>query len=293
MSYDTGRGAIRRERIVRFLQTALLFSLMVLLFGWIGVRAFGPTLFSAFLGMLVVSILVSSGASPRRVLGRGVFPVSWREAPEIYQILSALAERAGLRQVPQLYYTASAVPNAVTVGTGENTAIVVTQGLLNRLSRRELAGVLAHEVAHVVNNDIKLLTLAESVRLATTLLSKVGQFMLLITFPLFLFAGEPLPIGFLLLTIFAPVMSVLLHLALMRAREFEADLTAVRLTGDPRALAVALQRLSSGGRGFLELLFPVPMRNEFSLFRTHPATAERVRRLTALEPQAGNTPVER
>ncbi len=287
MNDHTRTPAIRSERTVRLLQTAVLFILMVALFGWLGIRAFGGNLFVIFSVMLVVSLLISSGASPRRVLGRGVFPVNRREAPEIYSILSELASRAGLQNVPHLYYTPSGVPNAVTVGAGENTAIVVTQGLLNRLTRRELAGVLAHEVAHIANNDVRLLTLAESVRLATTLLSKVGQFVLLFTFPLFLFAGEPLPLGFLALTIFAPVVSLLLHLALMRAREFEADLTAVRLTGDPSALAAALQRLSAAGRSFLELLFPVPMRNEFSLFRSHPATAERVRRLMALQRSPG------
>ncbi len=282
MNQQIRTTAIRRERLARLLQTAVLLALMVLVFGWLGVHAFGGRLFLIFLGMLVVSILFSSAASPRRVLGRGVYPVSRNQAPEIYAILAELARRAGLEFAPQLYYTPSGTPNAVTVGTGDQTAIVVTRGLLDRLSRPELAGVLAHEVAHIANNDVRLLTLAESMRLATTLLSKVGQFMLLITLPLFLIAGEPLPIGFLLLTIFAPLISVLLHLALMRAREFEADLTAVKLTGDPRALARALQRLNVASRGFLELLFPVPMRDEFSLFRTHPATAERVRRLMRL-----------
>lgn len=210
-----------------------------------------------------------------------------QDAPELDALLRQLAARAGLDRVPRLYYLPSRLLNAFAVGSREDAAIAVTDGLLRNLSPRELAGVLAHEISHVRNNDLWLMSLADMMSRLTSLLSWIGQFLLLLNLPLVLMGGLAVPWLFVLALIFAPTLMALLQLALSRAREYDADLDAAGLTRDPQGLASALAKLDRlQGRYWEEILLPGRRMPEPSVLRTHPPTAERIARLMALVGEA-------
>ncbi len=207
------------------------------------------------------------------------------DAPALYQLVSQLAQRAGLRDMPMLYYLPSDVMNAFTTGNSDRAAIAISDGLLRRMEWREIAGVLAHEMMHVVNEDTRLMAFADLTSRITGFLSITGQLLLLVNLPLVLFGETALPWIPILLMLAAPTLSALAQLALSRSREYEADLGAVRLTGDPLGLASALNKLEPPRHRLLErLLHPGPRIPDPSLLRTHPPTEERVRRLVELGP---------
>jgi heat shock protein HtpX len=176
------------------------------------------------------------------------------------------------------------------MGAPEDAGIVVSEGLLRRLTPYEITGVLAHETSHVVNRDTALMLFASLAGRLTGLLSGLAVLGLWIALPLVL-AGvvtfNPLAI---LVLIAAPHASALVTLALSRAREFEADLDAARLVGDPAPLASALVKLERSERSLIgRLLWPTP--SVPPLLRSHPPTEERVRRLMALRVPAGTGPL--
>ena len=173
--------------------------------------------------------------------------------------------------------------NAFTLGTRKDAALVLTDGIIRQLSLRELTGVLAHEISHAAHNDIAIMGFADLLNRITAGFSLFGQFLVLINLPLVLFGGYSfnwLPI---LLLVASPTIATLLQLALSRTREFEADLGAARLTGDPLGLASALSRLEhSSGSWLTRVLFPGRKETQPSLIRTHPHTEERIDRLKEL-----------
>ncbi len=173
------------------------------------------------------------------------------------------------------------MPNALSVGQPGRPVIVLTRGLLAQLDGRELAGVLAHEIAHIRNRDLWLLGLAESIHRLTRALSTFGVILLVLNFPLLAMGAATVPFRLVLLLMLAPMASVLLALALSRTREFEADRTAAELTGDPRGLASALTQLERSQRSFWDLFLPRPQSAGRRLWLTHPAAEERIRRLLA------------
>lgn len=254
----------------------------------------------ALLGWLLggsqgVVLLVSAGvfmflfspiATPRLVMRmyRAVrLPPS--QAPGLHEALGELARRADLRSIPALYYLPSQIPNAFTVGDREQAAIAVTDGLLRALTPRETVAVLAHEVGHIQNNDIRVMVTADLFSRLTALLSLFGQFLLLINLPLILVAGTAINWLSIAILILSPTLSALAQLGLSRSREYEADLAAARITGDPTALASALLKIEHRSGSWLErLLLPGRHNPAPSLLRTHPPTRERVRRLLALQP---------
>ncbi len=211
-------------------------------------------------------------------------------APGLFQAVHALAGRAGLERPVALYYIPSGLMNAFSAGTRAEPSLALTDGLVRGLGNRELLGVLAHELSHIRNNDMWIMALADAVSRMVSLFSLFGQVLLVVNLPLFLLGMERLPWIPILLLLAAPTVSALLQLALSRNREYDADLDAARLTGDPGGLAQALQQLDRAQGQVWEgpLLrgarIPAP-----SLLRTHPRTEERVRRLLAL---AAGTPLE-
>ncbi|HHM05119.1 MAG TPA: peptidase M48 [Gammaproteobacteria bacterium] len=211
-------------------------------------------------------------------------PLSAAEAPRLRALVRDLAYRAGLPEAPQLYYVPSAMVNAFTVGGANDAAIAVTDGLLHKLNVRELRGVLAHEISHIRNKDTWVMGLADLFHRLTSALSLFGQFLLLLNLPLILFSGVTINGWAVALLIFAPTLSVLAQLGLSRSREYDADLGAARLTGDPEGLAQALLKMERVQGGWIERLF-LPGRRlpEPSWLRTHPPTEERVQRLLALQ----------
>lgn len=210
-------------------------------------------------------------------------PVDGQSFPEGAELVETLARRAGLERVPRLYILPSSTLNAFAVGNRREAAIAVTAAMLRALSWREFAGVLAHELSHVRNNDLWLMGLADMMSRLTSLLATIGVFLAFVSVPLLLFGVALVPFLTLVILLGAPVLGSLLQLALSRAREFDADLEAATLTRDPAGLAAALDKLDRyQGRYWEEILLPGRRMPEPSLLRTHPPTEQRVERLLSL-----------
>jgi heat shock protein HtpX len=278
--------ALATHRWNNRLHAALLLGGMALLLGALGYTLGGFTGAAMALAAGAVLTGLTPRISPQWVLGlyqaRRLQP---RDAPGLFQAAAALTAAAGLERLPALFYVPSAMMNAFSVGTREDPAIALTDGLLRGLSSRELLGVLAHEVSHIRNNDMWIMSMADGVSRMVSLFSLFGQVLFAINLPLFLLGLERLPWPPILLLLAAPTASALLQLALSRNREYDADLDAANLTGDPEGLALALQRLERAqGRLWEQVLFPGARLPDPALLRSHPPTEERVRRLLSLTP---------
>lgn len=282
----------RRHKLRNVAQSVLLLGGMIVLLGLCGWILFGP---DGLVGMGIgtaLALLFSPRISPHMVLrlyrARELGPI---DLPEVFDAVVRLADRAGLERRPRLYYVPSAMLNAFAVGDRDDAALVVTDGLLRALTLRELIGVLAHEISHVRNNDLWLMGLADVVGRLTRLMTLFGVVLLLLGLPLWLTGAAGPPLLLIPLLLFAPQLTVLLQLALSRSREFDADLDAAGLTGDPEGLALALVKLERYQRGLWEqILMPGYRLPEPSLLRTHPPTEQRVERLRALYGRAREAP---
>lgn len=214
-------------------------------------------------------------------------PIPRSEAGALLDILEALARRAELPNTPRLYLVPSPTLNAFAVGNPNKSSVAVTHGMLSSLNLRELTGVLAHEISHIQNNDLWILGLADTFNRLTQLMSYTAIFLFVINLPLAIFGGPNIPWLAVALLYFAPTIGSLLQLGLSRAREYEADLQAAALTGDPHALASALAKLERDqGRFWEDMVFAGRRMPQPSLLRSHPPTEERVRRLMELAPSA-------
>jgi heat shock protein HtpX len=226
----------------------------------------------------------------------GAVPVTEAEFPELWRIVHGLADRAGI-PMPRLYVSPSPQPNAFATGRNpEHAAVAVTQGILPILDRRELEGVLAHELSHVQNRDILISSVAATIGAVITWLAYLAYFL-------------PMgsddddggnPFAGLLMVILAPLAAGLIQMAISRSRGFGADATGAKLTADPMALASALRKIEAYARGTppattnpstAHLFISNPFKGGAgvaNLFSTHPSTAERVERLErmAYGPQA-------
>ncbi len=208
--------------------------------------------------------------------------------PQLDFIVRALSERAELPVVPKFYLIQSSNMNAFAVGRQEDSAIAVTDGLLRGLNLRQLTGVLAHEVSHIACGDIKVMGLADIVSRLTSALQTAG----IVLFLFGLWQGNRVILAALVL-FFAPMVGVFLQLALSRSREYQADLNACQLTGDPVGLACALQTLErKQGALWESVLVPGGRNPDPSILRTHPKTQDRVERLLALAPDYEPTLVQ-
>jgi heat shock protein HtpX len=228
--------------------------------------------------------------------------VNEAQAPALYNLVRNLVQRAGL-PMPKVYLIPETAPNAFATGRNpEHAAVAVTEGLMALLNHEELAGVIAHELAHVKNRDTLIMTLTATIAGAVSMLASLAQWGLI-------FSGgrssnddeRGHPLAGILGIILAPIAAMLIQLAISRSREFLADETGARLSRDPLALASALRRIEtrsqqvplSAGSPATAHLFII---NPFSgggltrLFATHPSTEERVRRLEAM---ARRTPGDR
>ncbi len=233
-----------------------------------------------------LGVMLNPTLSPRWVMGLyGATRIGPDSAPALWTAVARLAERAQLPARPALYYVPSGVLNAFAVGNPRQSAIAVTDGLIRQLSLRELIGVLAHEMSHIRSNDLWVMGLADMFSRTTSLLSLMGLILLLMNLPLMLLGAATINWLAIVLLIFAPTLSALAQLALSRNREYDADLNAVRLTGDPDGLASALARIERVQGGWLErILMPGRGIPDPSLLRTHPETPERIDRLMTLKP---------
>jgi len=273
-----------RHRVLNTLHTVLLLAAITALAGFLGWWLLGEegVVWAALIA--VIALVFSPRVSPRWVMrASGARELSPWQAPALHRALALLAERAGLARAPRLYYLPTRVLNAFATGSIRDSAVTVTDGLLRAMTLRELAGVLAHEIAHVRGHDLWVMNLADVVGRLTALLSIVGQALLIVMLPLSILRGYELPLLPILALIFAPTVSLLLQLALSRTREYHADVVAAELTGDPAGLALALEKLERLQGGWMERMFMAGGRMPHWL-RTHPRTQERVRRLLELRP---------
>lgn len=208
---------------------------------------------------------------------------------DLLQLFHALVARTSLQSAPKLYYVPSNIMNAFAVGRGEDASIAVTAGLLQRLNPRELAGVLAHELSHILHRDLFVMGIADALSRITTVLGQTGQIMIVLSLPA-LFAGYDFPWLAALVLFCAPGASALLQLALSRAREFSADVGAVRITGDGLGLASALHKIEQAqGSWFDRMLRPGRRETQPAILRTHPHTDERIGRLQEMVGEASST----
>jgi len=262
----------RRNRV----QSAALMAGIAAWMGLIGWLVAGPPgiAWAAFGTMLVLLVQPVRSTTLLKAL-YGAVPLSPTEAPGLYGLMRELSARAGLKRVPPVLYIPRAEMIALSTGWGQDGAIALSDGMLRGLPGRELAGVLAHETSHIRNGDLKLLRLAEAAGRLTRTLSLFGLFLMLAYLPEL--AGMGLPAVPLALLVVAPIVSDLLTLKLSRTREFEADAGGAELTGDPEGLVSALDRIDALQSGGWERLRRGP--RWFSWIRTHPTTAERIRRL--------------
>lgn len=271
----------------------LLAAMTALVMGagfWIGGRSGIIMAFGLALVMNVASYWFSDKIALSMSGAREVGP---QDAPEYYQMVQRLAARANL-PMPRVYIIPEMTPNAFATGRDpHHAAVAATEGILQILSREELEGVMAHELAHVQHRDILISTIAATMAGAISSLGHMA----------FFFGGrddEESPmgaIGGLLMMIFAPIAAALVQMAVSRSREFEADRGGAAICGNPMALANALLKLERGAQVMPMHVNPAtahmyivnPLRGEAfaSLFSTHPPTAQRVARLQEMAQSSG------
>jgi heat shock protein HtpX len=212
-----------------------------------------------------------------------------QSAPKLYQSVQDLTMRAGM-PMPKLYVIPQDTPNAFATGRNENNAAVaVTEGIVRVLNEKELRGVLAHELAHIKNRDILIGTIAATMAGAISMLANIAQWGMI-------FGGRSdderegsHPIAALAMIIIAPIAAMLVQMAISRSREYLADASGAAISGDPLSLASALRKLQLGVQGIpmeanpatahMFIANPLTGGGLMSLFSTHPAMEERIRRL--------------
>jgi heat shock protein HtpX len=254
---------------------------------------------------LVFAALTSFGSwyySDRAALATyNAQPIARHESPELYDTVASLSDRAGI-PMPKLFIVPTQSPNAFATGRDpEHATVAVTQGILDLLSREELEGVLAHELTHIRNHDTLTQAVAGTIAGAITFLGRILTFGALYGPVTRDNRQGGNPVGILFLIVLAPIAAALLQFAISRTREYSADLGSAEITGNPRALATALEKLEAMGRQIpmngnpamsaLLIVNPLSTKGLLTLFRTHPPTEERIRRLLELANQKQGTPV--
>ena len=270
----------------------VLFLLLMLIFaglGWaIGYFFLGNWMlgFILFFGLAVVLNVVAYWKSDALVLRSYNAQIVGRsEAPRLYGIVEKVALKADL-PMPRVAIIPTDMPNAFATGRNpENAVVAATQGLLSILNDDELEGVIAHEMAHVGNRDILIMTVAATVVAAVAIFARIAFWQALFNRNVNIFV-------LVLLAITAPIIVVLIRSAISRSREFRADETGANMINKPLALASALAKLERGvvtrpiesGNPATSHMFIVnPFKGGFAgLFASHPPTEERIRRLRAL-----------
>ncbi|MBC6440528.1 MAG: zinc metalloprotease HtpX [Rhodospirillales bacterium] len=253
-------------------------------------------------GGILVALVAAAGMnffaywnSDKMVLRmHGAREVDRKTAPELHGIVEQLARNAGM-PMPRVYIIDTLQPNAFATGRNpDNAAVAATKGLLRMLSSEEVAGVMAHELAHVKNRDTLIMTITATMAGALSMLASFAMF----------FGGSrnsPLGIiGVLAMAILAPMAAAMVQMAISRSREYEADAIGAEICGRPLWLASALEKIDRGARGIdneraeanpatahMFIINPLHAHKIDGLFSTHPKTAERIRRLCAMAGQSG------
>jgi heat shock protein HtpX len=279
------------------IKTTLLLTALTLILVVAGQALGGRTGMTIALGVAVVMNFGAYWFSDKLVLRMSrARQVTEAEAPELHSIVRELSQRARL-PMPKVYVINDPSPNAFATGRNpEHAAVAATTGIMGLLTREELSGVMAHELAHVTHRDILIGTIAATMAGAISMLAYMAQWAMI-------FGGnrDRGPIGLvssIAMMILAPMAAMLVQMAISRSREFGADEGGARICGNPRWLADALRKLERGAAArpmnvnpataHMYIVNPLRGGGMMSLFSTHPPMAERVRRLEemALRPLA-------
>ncbi|MFZ0318507.1 MAG: zinc metalloprotease HtpX [Candidatus Sulfotelmatobacter sp.] len=272
-------------------KTAFLLTALTLLFMFIG-EYFGGQ--NGMLLMLVLAAVMNFASyffSDKIALAMyRAQPVTREQLPRAYAAVERLTQKIGL-PMPKIYVIPTESPNAFATGRNpKHASVAVTHGILSLLNDEELEGVLAHELGHVGNRDILISSVAATIAGAITMLARMGEFAMI-------FGGgggdrdrRGGGISALFMLILAPIAAVLIQMAVSRSREYQADATGAKYTGNPYALASALQKLDAYSRrlpmaaspstAHLFIVQPLLGMNFGNLFSTHPPIAKRIERLT-------------
>jgi heat shock protein HtpX len=283
-----------------FVRTGVLLAVLTAIFMAVGYFIGGQ-------GGMITALIVAVGInifsfwnSDRLVLAmQNARPVDPQSAPDLYNMVEQLATRAGL-PMPRLYVIETEQPNAFATGRNpQNAAVAVSRGLLNSLEPREVAGVIAHELAHIRSRDTMTMTVTATIAGAISMLAQFGLF----------FGGgnnrdNPLGgIGALLMVFLAPLAAALVQMAVSRTREYEADRDGAEISGEPLALASALNKIShyakrtvnigaerNPAQAHMYIINPLSGARMDNLFSTHPNVENRIAELQKL---AGDMQLDR
>ena len=290
--------SITRTKFLTQARTWIIISALTALFVGLGYIFGGSAGLLLFAGIAIVFNFVMFWFSDKLALKTSrARPLEESEAPQLYQDVREIAERAGV-PMPRVFLIPSEQPNAFATGRSpKKAAVAVTEGLLRYLPREQVRAVLAHELAHVANRDILVTTIAAMIGAAIAAIANILQF------SMFFGGGDdednnPLGIvGVLAAVIVAPLAATILQLAVSRQREYLADATAAQYLGEGRPLAEALQTLQRGVQAVpmnvnpatepLYIANPLSGRGMSALFSTHPPMEERIRRLRELDAASG------
>ena len=275
------------------LKTTLFLGLLTGLFVAVGGLLGGRSgMMMAFVFALVMNF-VSYWFSDKIVLKMyGAQPIGEAEAPVVHRIVRNLATKARI-PMPKLYLIPSEAPNAFATGRNpQHAAVAVTEGILRIMSERELEGVLAHELSHVLNRDILISTVAATVAGAISMLANMAQWGMMFGGSRDQEGRSTNPIALILTIILAPLAAMLIQMAVSRSREYQADASGAQLTKDPHGLASALAKLGQATKivqmdanpatAHLFIVNPFSGRSLMNMFATHPPLEDRIARLEAM-----------
>jgi heat shock protein HtpX len=286
----------RPRFFANYLRTTVLMAALVALLAFVG-RAFGGSEGMVLWGGvgLLMNFLMYWFSDTIALRAHRAIQVGPADAPTLHALVGRLARRADM-PMPRLYIIPSPAANAFATGRNpRHAAIAVTEGIVDILSERELEAVLAHELSHIKNRDVLVATIAAGIAGIISVAGHVMQYALM-------FGGASRQsdergggLAALAWVIIAPVIALLIQMAISRSREYGADASGAALTGDPRALAEALMRLEQaqsirpyehGGPATAHLFIVNPLRGGaaavMNLFSTHPPIEQRVQRLAAM-----------
>ena len=267
-------------------KTTLLMGLMTALLMVIGDYIGGSGGMTFMLAFSILSNVLMYWYSDKLVISQyNAQPVDAGSAPQLYGIVEGLARRAGL-PMPKVYVIDTALPNAFATGRNpSHAAVCVTTGLMELLEPREIAGVLGHEMSHVLHNDILISTIAAGMAGVISVMARFA----------FWFGGSRddrrnNPLAGVLMLVLTPIAAAIIQLAISRTREYMADYSGGELSGDPDALADALEKIEGYARyrtmpnateatAHMFIISPFSANDSQALFSTHPPTEKRIARL--------------
>jgi heat shock protein HtpX len=286
--------------IMNYVRTAMLLAGLTALFMAIGFLIGGASgAMVAFLVAAVMNLMSYWNADQLVLTLHGAREVGARTAPDLVELVRDLSQRAGI-PMPRVYVMDNAQPNAFATGRNpEHAAVAVSTGLINSLDRNEIAGVIAHELAHIRNHDTLTMTITATIAGAISMLAQFGLF----------FGGGSRDsnnglglIGTVLMVILAPLAAMIVQMAISRTREYAADNLGARISGRPDALASALARISIAAQAIenetaerapatahLFIVNPLTHRGMDNLFSTHPSTENRIAALQELAREMGQS----